>query len=114
MSSYRIERVNSMLRSEISQVFIEEVKNPLFEKITITAVQVTKDLSMARVFYSCFEGDPKDLERSLNSAASFVRGILKKRLKIKRVPELVFKHDTSFEYGEHIERLLKDITHEHK
>lgn len=112
MSTYRIERLNSLIRNEISQIFFEEVKNPMFEKVTITSVRVSADLSLAVAFYSTFDGEARGLEKPLNDAAGFIRGLLKKRLRLKKIPEIRFKYDTSIEYGEHIEKILKDISNE--
>jgi len=112
MNSFRIEKLNSLIRNELARIFHEDVKNPLFEKVTITCVRVTADLSFAAVFYSTFEGDAKGLEKSLNMSSSFFRNILKKRLRIKKIPEIRFKYDESIEYGEHIEMLLKEIAGE--
>lgn len=114
MNIFRIEKLNSLIRSELSMIFLEEVKNPLFEKITITCVRVTNDLSLAVVFYSAYEGDARALEKLLNKSSSFIRSILKKRLRIRKIPEIRFKYDSSIEYGEHIDTLLREIAIEKK
>lgn len=114
MREFRIEKLNSLIRNELSQIFLEEVKNPLFEKVTITCVRVSSDLSIAAVFYSTYEGDARSLENLLNKSSGFIRAILKKRLRIKRIPEIRFKYDSSMEYGEHIDRLLREIAIEKK
>ncbi len=110
MNGIRIEKLNSLIRSELSDIFLKDIKNPLFEKITITCVRVTNDLSLAAVFYSSYEGDARALEDSLNKSSGFIRSILKKRLRIRKVPEIRFKYDSSIEYGDRIDTLLKEIS----
>lgn len=109
MNIFRIEKLNSLIRSELSRIFLEEIKNPLFEKVTITCVRLTNDLSLAAVFYSTYEGDARALEKLLNKSSGFIRGILKKNLRLKKIPEIRFKYDSSIEYGEHIDELLRKI-----
>jgi ribosome-binding factor A len=100
--SRRTERVNDLIRDELSNLLLREVRDPrLGGLISITRVEVTPDLYNARVFVSVM-GEPDEqatATRVLNAAASFFHRELKQRLQIRRVPFLVFRLDTSIAEG---------------
>jgi len=107
----RTERVGSLLRREISRVIQDRVKDPRVRAVTVTGVDVSEDLRYARAYVSIM-GSPEeqhDAIEGLNRASRFIRAELGKRLRIKRVPEISFLRDTSFEYGAHIEELLRKV-----
>jgi ribosome-binding factor A len=113
--SRRTERVNDLIRDELSDLLLREVRDPrLGGLISLTRVEVTPDLSDARVFVSVM-GEPKEqaeATRVLNAAAAFFHRELKQRLQIRRVPFLVFKLDTSIAEGAamlaHIDEVLRE------
>ncbi len=81
--------------------------------MTITGVKVSRDLQHARVFY-CVMGAPAEADREgvaagLDKAKGFLRHELAKRLHMRYLPQLEFQYDASFDYGEKIERLLKEL-----
>ena len=98
--SRRTERVNELIRAELSDLLLREVRDPrLGGLISITRVEVTPDLYNARVFVSVMQ-EPAERTaalRALNAAASFLHRELKQRLQMRRIPFLVFKLDTSIE-----------------
>jgi ribosome-binding factor A len=100
--SRRTERVNDLIRDELSDLLLREVRDPrLGGLISLTRVEVTPDLYNARVFVSIM-GEPDEQAtamRVLNAAASFFHRELKQRLQIRRVPFLVFRLDTSIAEG---------------
>jgi ribosome-binding factor A len=106
----RSQRVSDLLRKEIADIIIYRLKDPRIGFITVTGVDVTDDIKMARVYVSIFqdEGRKTTLE-ILNSAKSFIRSELSKRLRMKFIPSIEFRLDTSIEYGTRIEQLLKEI-----
>ncbi len=107
----RTVQVGGLIQKEISELLLRKIKDPRLEMITITAVEVSPDLKLARVFFSRF-GEVAEVQRGLEglqSAAGFLKRELGQRLKLRHVPELEFRHDTSFEYGDRIESLLKDL-----
>ncbi|MBI5286778.1 MAG: 30S ribosome-binding factor RbfA [Deltaproteobacteria bacterium] len=111
MTSRRAERVGGLLREEISSILRNEIKDPRIGFITITRVVVTNDLSLARVFFSII-GTKEDRDRSiegLNSASSYIRRALGKRLNLKHIPDINFRFDESLEYSSRIEELIKEI-----
>ncbi|HEY4684420.1 MAG TPA: 30S ribosome-binding factor RbfA [Dehalococcoidia bacterium] len=100
--SRRTERVNELIRAELSDLLLREVRDPrLGGLISITRVEVTPDLYNARVYVSVMEdaAEQKEAVRALNAAAAFFHRELKQRLQIRRVPFLVFRLDTSIEEG---------------
>jgi ribosome-binding factor A len=109
--SKRTVQVGGLIQKEISELLVRKIKDPRLEMVTITGVEVSPDLKLARVFFSRF-GDSAEVQRGLEglqSAAGFLKRELGQRLQLRRVPELEFTHDTSFEYGDRIESLLKDL-----
>jgi ribosome-binding factor A len=107
----RTVQVGGLLQKEISELLIRKVKDPRLEMVTITGVKVSPDLKLARVYFSRF-GTPDEITRSLEglqSAAGFLKRELGQRMKLRHVPDLEFIHDTSFDYGERIESLLKGL-----
>ncbi|MPZ50043.1 MAG: 30S ribosome-binding factor RbfA [Dehalococcoidia bacterium] len=98
--SRRTERVNDLIREELSDLLLREVNDPrLGGLISITKVEVTPDLYNARVFVSIMQppAEQTDALRALNAAASFFHRELKSRIQMRRIPFLVFKLDTSIE-----------------
>lgn len=105
------EKLNGIIQRELTQILQLEVKDPKIGFCTITAVDVTRDLSIAKI-YVTFLGkdyDTRDGLEALNRSKGFIRTLLAKRLTIRRVPELHFLLDTSLDYGNKIEKIIKDI-----
>ena len=111
--AHHIERVNSLIRHEISELLQRQVKDPrLGNFITVTAVDTSSDMRHAKVFVSQLEGqaEKKETLGVLSSAAGFFRRELATRLKLRRVPELDFRWDDSLERGDHLLRLIDRVT----
>lgn len=112
MSGRRIERLNSLLKEVISDVIRREVKNPhLTSLVTITHVDITRDLRQAKVYVSVI-GDAKRKEEALaalRSASGFIGVHASKQVIIRYFPELTFILDDSLEKQMRIEELLSEI-----
>ena len=112
---YRPDRVGEQIRDAISEILARgEVHDPGIGFITLTRVQVTSDLQIARVFYTSL-GDPKarkETARALERATSFFRRQIGGRLRLRRVPELEFRFDESIEHQDRIEQILRDLHQE--
>jgi ribosome-binding factor A len=113
--SRRTERVSELIREELSDLLLREVRDPrLGGLISITRVEVTPDLANARIFVSIMasEKERADALRAMNAAASFFHRELKQRIQIRRVPFLVFRLDTSIEEGAavlaHIDEMVRE------
>ena len=106
----RTDRINELLREEISILVRDEVRDPRVGLVTITAVQTSPELDHAKVFVRML-GDEEEQEAALEglrSAASFVRTQLSRRLHIRRVPELHFTYDRMLDEAARIEQLLRE------
>ena len=111
MSNIRVGRVGEQIKKELSQLFQSELKDPRVGFVTVTAVEVSGDLSQAKVFLSVLgdEENKGETLAALEKAKGYLRSELGKRVRLRHTPELIFKFDTSIEYGNHIESLLRDI-----
>lgn len=106
----RSDRVGHNLQKEISEIIMNRVKDPRLGFLTITGVEVARDIKSAKVFVSVLKEDERDdTMQALEAAASFIRHELKKRLRMKVIPELSFFYDTSPEYADRMSRLLRDV-----
>jgi len=111
VDSKRTQRVGEEIQKEISSLLLNGLKDPRIGFVTITNVDVTADLQIAKVYFTVLgdEAARKNSEKGLNSSIPFIRRELGKRLRLRHVPDIVLKYDTSLEYGNRIETLLKDI-----
>ena len=109
--AFKKERMEKILEREISNIIFQEVKNEKIKFVTITKASLTNDLSLATIYYTVF-GNEDQINASieaLNEAKGFIRTVLSKRKKEKKVPDLKFKYDESFEQGNRIEEILKNL-----
>jgi len=107
----RADRVSDLLKKEISQMLLREVKDPHIGFITITGVEVSRDLHIAKIFYTIL-GDEKQISESgqaLNRASHFIKKQLGKRLRMRYIPDILFKYDHSLEYGTKIDDILAHL-----
>lgn len=111
MANRRIERLNEQLRREISDILRRDVRDPRIGIPTVTRVEVTPDLWMARVFVRVVGSDAERVEtlEGLDGAAAFIRRELG-GLRMRRVPELRFEVDKTLEHATRIEELLRQVT----
>jgi ribosome-binding factor A len=111
--AHRTERLDSLLRQEISQLLQRQVKDPrLGNFITVTEVSISPDLSYAKVFVSCIGNEEvkRDALEGLAAASGFMRRQLAKNLRLRRIPELSFRWDDSIERGAHILQLIDEVS----
>ena len=113
---HRPDRVGEQIREELSEILSRgQVHDPGIGFITLTRVQVTGDLQLARVFYTTLgdEKARKDTAQALQRATGFFRRQIGARIRhLRRVPELEFRFDESIENQDRIERILRDIHEE--
>ena len=108
--SIHTKRLEGMLVREISDILMTEAKDEDLKFVTITSMDLANDLSYAKVYFQTLNEDKEKITKELNEASGFIRAILKKRkLDIRIMPELKFIYDDSMEYGEHIDKILKDL-----
>lgn len=112
MSSRRIDRINGLLREEISQLLLREIKDPRLKGIiSITQVKTSNDLRNAIVYVSVMGDDAAKQEAlaGIQSAATFLRRELRDRLSLRYVPFMKFRLDESIEGAEHVLRIMDQI-----
>ena len=107
--SVKIERLNNLVLAELSQIIFKEIKNPLIKTVNLTAVEITNDLSFAKVYFTCMNEDKDKVLEELESAKGFLRTKLAEVIDIRHTPELVFQYDNSIEYGMNIEKIIQKI-----
>ncbi|AZS16068.1 MULTISPECIES: 30S ribosome-binding factor RbfA [Paenibacillus] len=114
MAKNRTGRVGEEIKKELSVMIQRELKDPRIGFVTVTGVDVTSDLSQAKVYLSVFgdEEQKKDTLKALDKATGFLRTEIGKRIRLRHTPELIFKIDESIAYGSRIEKLLDEISEE--
>ena len=114
MPSHRIPRVESQLRREISDIFGRFIKDPRVQMATVTEVKVSRDLRHARVFVSIIgdRGTRLEVLMTLRHAARSVRMEVGRRVRMRRVPELVFELDDTVDRSMRIGEILDSLEKE--
>ena len=114
MGQLRMERVQELMKQEISKIILEDVKDPRIGFVTVTRVHVTNDLRSARVFVSLLGSDKQmaDCWRGLNRSLGFIRREVGRRVRLRYTPELSLEIDDSMAYSAHIQKLLLGIQRE--
>ncbi len=108
---WRPESVGRLIREIVSELVQHRLKDPRLGFVTITGVDVTRDLKTARIFVSVM-GDPAARDDSLAalvSATAFVRKELGGRIRLRHTPEIHFEYDDSLERGARIDKILDDL-----
>ena len=106
-------KIADHIRKTVSEVLRAKVRDPRVKTVTITDVEVTYDITIAKIFYSVYpwsENNLKDANVGLHSAKKFIRMQLGKELTCYRIPELTFKLDTSLDHGDRINKLLTRVS----
>lgn len=109
--SLKTERMDMTIQREISHILQFDLKNPKLGFVTVTDVQCTNDLSQAKVYVTFLgkQGRNDAGMKVLNQSKGFIRSSVAKKIKIRKMPELIFIQDTSLEQGNRIEKILHDI-----
>ena len=107
--SQRQERVAFLLKREISDIILKEIKDPRVGFVTLTRVKVSRDLKYAKIYFSVLSslGKVEDSLAGLKSAHDFFRSELNKRIRLRYIPQLDFIVDDSLDYVEKIEQLIE-------
>lgn len=104
----RSERVAGSLRRQLAQLIQLEVKDPGVGFVSLSDVEVSRDLAHAKVFITVFESDKADSSlKALKRAAGYLRRRLGQEMRIRSVPELHFFHDSSVETGQRMDSLIE-------
>jgi ribosome-binding factor A len=107
----RAERVGGLIQQTVADILARRIKDPRLELATITQVKMTRDLRIARIYFSIAGGPEKvkAAEEGFKSAIGFLKRDLSHQLDLRYMPKIEFYYDDSFDYGSHIDNLLKSI-----
>ena len=105
------DRMDQILKKEISRILQFELKNPKLGFVTVTDVECTRDMSQAKVYVSFLGRQERNDAgmKVLRSAKGFIRSTLAKNIKARKMPDLIFVQDTSLEQGRKIEGILSNL-----
>jgi ribosome-binding factor A len=108
----RNQRLGAQILRSLSELLRLETKDPALSSISLTAVELTRDLSVAKVHFSLLnpDDDPQPASDGLQRASGFLRGKLGGMLKVRHIPELRFSHDDSAAKSDEISRLIDRAT----
>ncbi len=106
----RHQRLGAQMQRTLSELLRFETKDPRIADITLTTVELSRDLSVAKVYFSLLnpDADPEPVLEGLKRAAGFLRSRLGAELTVRHVPELRFVYDDSIAHGAAISRLIDD------
>lgn len=104
----RSQRLGAQILRSLSESLRFETKDPAISMVSLTAVELTRDLSIAKVYFSLLnpDDDPQPALAGLQRAAGFLRGKLATRISVRHMPELRFLHDDSAAHSAAISRLI--------
>ncbi|MBI3902745.1 MAG: 30S ribosome-binding factor RbfA [Nitrosomonadales bacterium] len=102
----RTDRVAEQIQRELAELLRLEIRDPRVRMITLTGVEVARDYSHAKVFYTTLDGANKDVQQGLERASGFLRSNLAHAMKLRITPQLHFVYDASVERGAHLSQLI--------
>ena len=108
----RADRVSGLIQEVLSDLLKKDIHDPRLKMATITNVKMSRDLKLARIYFSIF-GDSSKAQAAADgfeSARGFIKRSLAGKLSLRYMPDLIFFYDESFDYGSHIDELLRKIT----
>ncbi|MDP2654016.1 MAG: 30S ribosome-binding factor RbfA [Candidatus Omnitrophota bacterium] len=107
----RMERINELMKREISDMLQKEFQDPRFLRVTVTGVSVSRDLRYAKVLYTVLgEGnETEQIQENLSRVSGFVRKLVGERIRLRHIPEIQFVYDKSVDYSIHIEQMINEI-----
>lgn len=116
VSKLRAERIGERIREELSQILLMEVSDPRLGGLSVTGVEVDRELAFATVYISSIEGSERwpEAREGLEHASNFLRHELSQRIELRVFPRLRFRWDPTFEQAEHIEKLFAQIQEEER
>ncbi len=113
MAKNREVRLEGEFRRALSEIFLTDLKDPrVSAMLSVMRVEITPDLKYAKVYVSIYD-TPERVDstmEALERAEGFIRAKLNDKIKVRRIPNLAFVHDTSVEYSIHISKLIDEVT----
>ncbi|MDH3356753.1 MAG: 30S ribosome-binding factor RbfA [Desulfobacteraceae bacterium] len=110
----RSDRVSGQIQKVLSEILLKKIKDPRLEAATITSVKMSRDLKFARVYFVTSGGKEsmEEATEGFKSALGYVKRKLAAQLGLRYMPELRFFYDDSFDYGSHIDKIIKTVKSE--
>lgn len=113
--SIRREKIEHLIREELSLIFLHKIQDPEIGLLTITKVKVSPDVGVAKVYFSVFEKEKREsILEKVNELKGSIRGILSQKVKLRHTPELHFYIDDTLDYVEKMENLFKKLHEDDK
>jgi ribosome-binding factor A len=111
ISFSRADRVSGLIQEVLSELLKRDIHDPRLQMTTITNVKMSRDLKLARIYFSIHGGRAKvaAAAQGFESARGFIKRSLAPKLSLRYMPDLIFFYDESLDYGSHIDELLKKI-----
>ncbi len=116
MGQLRVEKVQELMKQEVSKMLLRDIKDPRIGFVTVTQVELTGDLREAKIYVSIMGSEKQitDSWHGLQSALGFIRREIGKRIRLRFTPAITFALDKSLDYSAHIQELLNKINSEEK
>ncbi|MCD6363800.1 MAG: 30S ribosome-binding factor RbfA [Synergistetes bacterium] len=115
MSQFRIKRVEREIRRFVGEFISRGLKDPRIKGVSVTKVEVSKDLRWAWIYVSIFGvPKPEEVMSGLDRAKGYIRRELGREMRLRVVPELIFKEDRSIDYGFRIDQILSKVAIRHE
>ena len=108
MSKIRVEKLQELIKQETGNIILRNLKDPRIGFVTVTKVDLSPDLRLARIYVSIMGNDTGGSWRGLNNSLGYIRRELGHRIRLRYVPDIEFVHDRSLDYSEHIQHLLNE------
>ena len=107
----RSDRVGGLIQQAVSEILRRSISDPRLEMTTISAVRMSPDLKVAKIYYTVPAGKKSrdEVAEGFKNATGFIKRSLASRVNLKYMPELKFFLDKSFDYGSHIDKLLASL-----
>jgi ribosome-binding factor A len=113
MSVRRTQKIDGEMQKVLGEIFMTDIKDPRFSRMTgVLRVNTTQDLKYAKVYVSIYDSEEnvKSTMEALESAEPFIRSRINEKMRLRRIPNLQFVHDTSIEYSIEISKKIAEVT----
>jgi len=108
--SKKVDRAAVMIQRKLSELIQRDIKDPRLPRlVTVTSVQVSRDYSYVKVYFTALDGVPKEMTQILNAAGGYLRTALARTSELRTVPALNFVYDESIEYGQRLSKIIDDV-----
>jgi ribosome-binding factor A len=104
----RTDRIGEQLQRELAELLRLEVRDPRVRLVTLTGVEVSRDYSHAKIFYTTLQGESQEVQQGLERASGFLRSQVAHAMKLRVTPQLHFTYDASVERGAHLSQLIDE------